>query len=385
MKVLLIAPHPYYVDRGTPIGLDILLRALSLRGDQVDVVCYPCGEGRDYEHITLHRGLGPQSFLPRPGFSLSKLFLDLLMMPTVLRLAYTHRYDVVHAGEEAVFLAVLLRWMRGLPFVYDMDSSIAQQMVEQMPVLRPLAPAFNYVERFVIRRAVAAAPVCNALADLAERRGAHKVVTLHDISQLDQSDRQPVGLLAERWGIERPALLYVGNLQSYQGLDLLIKAHGIAVSEGSELDLVIAGGVPHDIQEYGKKALSCGVAERTHFIGPWPNSRLGELLAEAAIIVSPRIRGINTPMKIFPYLHAGLPVLVTDIPTHTQILDSTVAALTPPDPISMAAAIIRLERDPELRARLGQAGQAFVESNHTFESHLRRVSELYDYVGEELL
>ena len=159
----------------------------------------------------------------------------------------------------------------------------------------------------------------------------------------------------------------------------------IVVGKGSDLDLVIAGGTPRDIDKYSRKALSCGVAERTHLIGPWPNSRLGELLAEATIIVSPRIRGINTPMKIFPYLHSGLPVLVTEIPTHTQILDSTVAALAPPDPKSMAAAIIRLERDPELRARLGQAGQAFVESNHTFESHLRRVSELYDYVAEEVL
>ena len=176
-------------------------------------------------------------------------------------------------------------------------------------------------------------------------------------------DRQPAGLLAEQWGIERPALLYVGNLQPYQGVDLLIEAYAIAVGKGSDLDLVIAGGTPRDIDKYSRKALSCGVAERTHLIGPWPNSRLSELLAEAMIIVSPRIRGINTPMKIFPYLHTGLPVLVTEIPTHTQILDSTVAFLAPPDPVSMAAAIIRLERDPELRARLGQAGQALVESN----------------------
>jgi glycosyltransferase involved in cell wall biosynthesis/2-polyprenyl-3-methyl-5-hydroxy-6-metoxy-1,4-benzoquinol methylase len=381
LRVLVIAPHPYYIDRGTPIDLDILLRALSLRGDHVDVVCYPGGANRDYEGVTLHRSWGPRSLPSRPGFSLGKIVLDLLMIPTVFRLAFTRRYDVVHAGEEAVFLAVVVKWLRGLPFVYDLDSSIAPQMVEQIPWLRPLAGALNYLEGFAIRQALATAPVCNALADLAASRGASHIVTLHDISQLEHPDRQPVGLLASRWGIERPALLYVGNLQPYQGVDLLIEAFGVALGEGSELDLVIAGGVPRDIKGYGDKAVSCGVTERTHFIGHWPNSRLSELLAEAQIVVSPRIRGINTPMKIFPYLHAGRPVLATAIPTHTQILDRSVAALAAPDPVAMGAEILRLERDPDLRARLGRAGRAFVEVNHVFDAHVGRVGRLYDFLS----
>jgi glycosyltransferase involved in cell wall biosynthesis len=384
MRVLLIAPQAWYIDRGTPIDVDIMLRALSNRGDEVDLVCYPYGEDRVYEHVTVHRGLGPRSFLPRPGFSVGKLVLDALLVPKVLRLAFTRRYDVVHAGEEAVFLALLLKWLRGFPFVYDMDSSIAQQMVEQMSFLKALAPVFNAMEAFVIRRAVAAAPVCHALAELAEERGAAHVVTLHDISQLSQPLPEPAGLLAEEWGIERPAILYVGNFQPYQGVDLLIDAFAAAVEQGAESDLVIAGGTQRGIDKYRKKAEALGVADRTHLIGHWPNDRLGELLTEASIIVSPRIRGINTPMKVFPYLHSGVPVLVTEIPTHTQILDSRVAALAPPDPASMAAEMIRLERDPELRERLGRAGREFVEANHTFESHLGRVNALYDHVLEAL-
>jgi len=33
MRVLVLAPHPYYQERGTPIAVDLLVRALSQHGD----------------------------------------------------------------------------------------------------------------------------------------------------------------------------------------------------------------------------------------------------------------------------------------------------------------------------------------------------------------
>ena len=109
--------------------------------------------------------------------------------------------------------------------------------------------------------------------------------------------------------------------------------------------------------------------------------QIGELLAEADILAAPRIRGSNTPMKIFPYLHSGRPVLVTAVPSHTQALDSSVCELAAPDPNAFGGAIVRLARDPELRRRLGAAGRAFIERNHVFEAHVNRVRALYTHVA----
>ena len=88
----------------------------------------------------------------------------------------------------------------------------------------------------------------------------------------------------------------------------------------------------------------------------------------------------NTPMKIFPYLHSGKPVLVTDLPTHNQVLDDTVALLAPPEPAGFGRAIRLLVENPELRAELGRAGVPFVEKQHTFDAPRRRVRRLYEYV-----
>jgi len=381
MNILLLAPHAYYVDRGTPIDVDILLRALSARGDRVDVICYAQGEDRQYPGVTIHRIKSPSWLrVDRPGFSARKVLADLYLWHKAIDMARRNDYDIVHANEEAVFIAMWLKEHFALPYVYDMDSSIAQQMVEKMPALGMAARLLNWCERQAVRGSVAAAPVCNALHDLAEQHGAPYIQTLHDISQLRDPDRAPTGELRRKLNLTGLVIMYVGNLEPYQGVDLLLEAMPIAKQQTNHFDLVIAGGSDASIAAYRAKAQSLGVADCTHFIGPWPNERLGELLAEADILTAPRIRGINTPMKIFPYMHAEKPLLVTDLITHNQVLDNSVAMLAPADPAGFAAGLIRLLEDEALRTQLGHAGRAYVERKHTFTAHQQRVDALYDYV-----
>lgn len=386
MRVLVLGPHPYYIDRGTPIDVDILLRALSERGERVDALVYADGEDRHYENVRLHR-IPSIRFLhgARPGPSLKKLLSDVLFFFTALRLVLRNDYDVIHAGEEAAAMALVFRLIRGVPYVYDMDSSVAQQIVERFGWLRFMAPLFNRVEALLLRHCVAAAPVCLPLAKLAETRGAPVVFTLHDISQLEPPAEEEGPSLRERLGVPGPVVLYVGNLEPYQGIDLLLESFVIASREHEGLTLAIAGGQDGDIRAYRRKAERLGIGDRTHFLGRWPVTKLGALLRSADILVAPRIKGINTPQKVFPYLHSGIAVLVTGIPAHTMVLDSSVAYIAAPEPAAFAKGMVELARDPELRQRLGEAGRAFVERNHTFSAHRRRVDELYDYLAQTIL
>lgn len=385
MRILILAPHPFYQDRGTPMDVDLLVRALSSRGDQVDLVTYHEGEDREYANVTHHRISAPRWLKNiRPGFSLRKLFCDLLLFWRAWGLMRKGKYDFVHAGEEAVFIAMLFKRGYGVPYVYDMDSSIAQQLVEKIGLLRPLAGLFNWCEARAIKGSMAVAPVCNALADLAVARGAETVVTLHDISQLCDEDFQPDPEFKERLKVDGKVAMYVGNLEKYQGVDLLLDSLPLARKRGADIDVVIAGGQQQDIATYKRKAASLGVGPHVHFLGPWPARQLGGLLASADILVAPRIKGVNTPMKIFPYLHSGRPVLVTDLPTHTQLLDNSVAMLASPEPSAFADAMVQLVGDDKLRHELGRAGHEFVESNHTFAQYKKRVDRLIELVAKHL-
>lgn len=385
MRILVLAPHPFYIDRGTPIDVDILVRALCELGHEVHLATLHAGEDRDYPGLTIHRIEEPRGVgMPSPGFSGAKLKCDVRLFGLARRLVRELKPDVIHAGEEAVFMARWFKATKRIPYVYDMDSSIAQQMVEQMGFLKPFAWFFDAFEGIGVKGAVACAPVCHALADVAKRQGAKRLVTLHDISQLDVASLKPTGWLREKYGIGASStlLVYCGNLQTYQGVDLLIEGLQDALSGGADVDAVIAGGETSQIEAYRAKAERLGIGGRVHLIGRWPAARLGELLIEGDILTAPRTMGINTPQKVFPYLHTGRAVLVTDLPTHSQILTQEVCRLAPADPAGFGRAIAELAADAGARSALGKSGKLFAEREHTYPAHVRRVSELYAVVAE---
>ena len=97
-----------------------------------------------------------------------------------------------------------------------------------------------------------------------------------------------------------------------------------------------------------------GVERRVHFLGPRPLPQLGAYLRQADVLVSPRIAGTNTPMKIYSYLDSGRPVVATRLPAHTQVLDDEIACLVDPTPEDLAEGLVRLFRDAELRMLLAR-------------------------------
>ena len=115
---------------------------------------------------------------------------------------------------------------------------------------------------------------------------------------------------------------------------------------------------------------------------PIPFNQLEKYLAEADIVVSPRIRGNNTPMKIFPFLASGKPVLATDIYTHNQLLTHGEAYLASPSAPAFAEGIIALLEDDCLRERIGKKGMEFIENNFTYNAHKIRVHEVYNRIED---
>ena len=278
----------------------------------VDVIVYPEGENVFLPGVTLYRVPTLNNIHGiRPGFSLKKLYIDFLMFFYTWKMVHKNRYDLIHAGEESVFIAMMMKWIYKIPYVYDLDSSIAQQMVEQHPKLSNISKTLNWLEGRAIRGALANAPVCNALRELCEKNNSAKTVTLHDISQLKNPDLNRTKIIKNKINSEGLILLYCGNLEVYQGIDLLLESFQYVMKKTSKLELVIIGGVPKDVEFYRNKAIALCISDHVHFLGPIPLEKLDHYLADADILVAPRITGVNTPMKIFPYMHSGKPVLLT--------------------------------------------------------------------------
>jgi hypothetical protein len=99
----------------------------------------------------------------------------------------------------------------------------------------------------------------------------------------------------------------------------------LVTSESPTCHLVIIGGTTADISRYRDKSRRLGLVKRTHFIGQRPISQLASFLAQTDILVSPRIQGGNTPMKIYSYLDSGKPLIATKMPTRDQKRASIIA------------------------------------------------------------
>ena len=233
MRVLQLAPHPFYLERGTPIDVHLVLRVLSERKNTfVDIVVYNEGEDVDLPNVKIHR-IPDLKILKnvRPGFSFKKMICNFFLFFKSWQLIRKNNYDLIHAGEEAIFFAMFFKFLYKLPYVYDLDSSIAQQLVEKKPFLKFIGPFFNWLEAKAIQGSVVNLPVCNALAKLCEENGSRKTVTIHDISQLKNPGAESKGILKKKLGINKLILLYVGNLEPYQGIDLLLESFEIASKE----------------------------------------------------------------------------------------------------------------------------------------------------------
>ncbi len=380
MNILLLAPHPFYQERGTLIAEDLLLRALAKRGDRMDVLTYSEGEDRDYgPNVKIHRIRTPR-FLRgiRPGFSLKKLLCDAYLAPHAMRLARQNAYDVIHAVEEAAFIARFIGRRLGIPYIFDMDSSMPRQIADKQPLAKPLLPMMRLFERLAIRDAAAVVPVCDALADIARAGGAQRIELLRDISLVpDDAPVCPERGFRHGTGIHGPAVLYIGNLEPYQGIDLLLEGFAKAAPEAPTAALIVVGGRADDIATYRAKAEALGIGAHTHFLGPRPVGDMIHLFRDADILASPRTQGQNTPMKIYSYLDSGKPVLATRLPTHTQVLNDEVAMLVDPTPEAVAAGLTHLLGDAALRSRLAENAKRLAQSTYSRAAFEESVDRLY--------
>lgn len=184
--ILFMAPEPFYQERGTPIAVDLLLRVLSERGARVDVLTYHEGRDVEYPHVSMHRIVSvPFVRNIRPGFSWRKVICDVFMFFKAIRLVSKNRYQLVHAVEESVFIAVIVKILFGIPYVYDMDSSLSEQMIDTYPWLRSFRRVFERLEAVAVRRAKAVVSVSDVLAGKVQKYNPEKIVVIPDVSLLD--------------------------------------------------------------------------------------------------------------------------------------------------------------------------------------------------------
>jgi glycosyltransferase involved in cell wall biosynthesis len=384
VRILVLAPHPFFQARGTPLAVRRVLEFLGSRGHQLDLLTLHEGEDVAIPNCRIYRIARPFGIRNiRPGFSFKKVVCDVFMFAKCLQMVRKNRYDLIHAVEEAAFIAAAVQRLTGIPYIYDMDSSLAEQLVDAYPGLQFAFPTLRRCEALAVRRSLGVLTVCAALEDVAHGHAPDKPIgRVEDTTLLlagaDGASRQADdATLPSSVGAETPLAMYVGNLEHYQGIGLLLEGFRHTLQRVPEAHLVIVGGLAHDVSHYRHSAVELGIESQVHFLGPRPISSLDGLLKRADVLVSPRLKGLNTPMKIYSYLDSGTAVLATRLRTHTQILDDRTAYLVAPEPEALGNGLADLLSDPLLRERLARQAKAYVQQEFTPEAAERKLGSFY--------
>ena len=349
-----------------------LVSALGALGHDVDLLTFPQGEALDLPRLTHRRSPRLPVGHVRPGFSAAKLLLDgPFMLEAWWRMAWG-RYDVVHAVEEAAHLAAPLAALLRLPLIVDVDSAIPDQLRERgASGAHPLVWAAETLERNALRRAAAVVTVCTSLTDrVRERAPGVPVFQIEDppLGTDRPANATDVSALRAQLRLDaRPVVLYSGNFEPYQGVDLLLGAAALL----PEAQVVLMGGEAAEIA-----ALSTRPGGAV-FAGKRPPEELPAFLALADVLVSPRRQGVNTPFKVYTYLASGKPLVATRSPTHTQLLDDTTAFLVEATAEGLAGGIRSALAQPEEASRRAAAGRLLIEREYSPARYLEKVRTAY--------
>ena len=230
--------------------------------------------------------------------------------------------------------------------------------------------------------------VCRSLEELAASHGPDvPIVRVEDVSLLDQKNAPAKHVrLDEDWQTAgRPLFMYVGNLERYQGIDLMLDAFVHLSYYHATAQLAIIGGTADAITHYRDRCRLLKLSDRVHFLGPRPIEQLGSYLRQADVLLSPRIDGKNTPMKIYSYLDSGRPIIATRLPTHTQVLNEEIAYLCEPNPLELARCMIWAADHPARSADLGERGAAAVQEHYSDAVIQAKLALFYEDIKSRLL
>lgn len=216
------------------------------------------------------------------------------------------------------------------------------------------------MEESVFRSAKALISISHGLKDELER-GYQALGPIHVIP-----DGADVDVLSDAFNHSSRSsgrtICYTGHLYPWKGVDTLVQA----MSFLSEATLTIVGGDEADIQRLKRLARESGCLDRITFEGWVAPEKVAGYLQKASVAVIPLGNDLiasrfTSPLKLFEYMAAGIPVVASDLPSIKEILVNDVNAVLvqPEAPDKLAAGIRRVLDDGPLARRI--ASQALLD------------------------
>lgn len=365
-RVLVIAPTPFFGDRGCHVRIYEEVRALAARGIESSVVTY--SSGRDLPDVRTARARAIPGIGPAPlGFSAGRPALDLAVLFAANREVARFRPDLLHAHlHEGIAIGVVLGAWHRLPLVADLQGSLTSEMVDQRALANDGLPAgvMRRIERWLVRRPVRILTSSSQGLPLLTAQGVEerRVTPLPDGVDVAAFCPQPKDTaLVEKLGLsQKRVVVFLGVLTDYQGVDVLLDvAERLSRSDPDAHLLVL--GYPNE-ERYRAEAKARGLDSTMTFPGRVPYAEAARWLCLGDVAVSPKRSMTEANGKLLNYMGCGLPVVASDTPVNRELLGESGLFAPVGDAEAFATQIATLLADP---VRAGQVGAALRQRAET--------------------
>lgn len=185
---------------------------------------------------------------------------------------------------------------------------------------------------------------------------------------------------------DRPIVLFTGRVERNKGTLVLLQSWERVASEVADVEYIIAGARHNSINDrtlensLGRN----GTREHVKIAGHIPWDRLPDFYRRATVFVMPSYYE-TFGISVLEAMAFGLPVVASNVGGLPEVVeDGVTGLLVPPGDVkALADSLARLLRDPELRARMGRAGQERVRSEFTVDQIVPKTLAVYESVVRE--
>ncbi len=388
MRILMVAPTPFFSDRGTHIRILEESLALEKKGHKITIATYHIGRNIDPEIKTeidvrrIRRLIFWYKKL-EAGPDWQKIFLDLMLIRKVFYLTRTQKPDIIHGHlHEGVLIGWIVKkifFWRKMKLVSDFHGSLTKEMVSHGYLgAGMLKKIFNFIEKTVDNMGnFAVTSSWENTEEIRNFRKDGKIETILDGVDLDYYKNLPAKEESKK-DLELPSdktiVTYAGALVPNKGVDYLTKAILLALQKNKDLFFIIAGFPVEGIKEFVKKN---NLENNVRIIHPLNYFDLPKILNASDIAIDPKDSKVNQASgKILQYMGAGLPIVCFDKSNNREYLGQGAYYSKDFSAEGIAEGILELAQNSEKAKKMGEISKERAK-NFSWERSAEKLDGIY--------
>lgn len=388
MKILIVAPTPFFADRGTHIRILEEALALEKRDHEITIATYHIGKeinAKIKTRIDVRRILRLLFWYKKleAGPDWQKIILDLMLIRKVFYLARTQKPDIIHGHlHEGVIIGWLVQkllFWRKIKLVADFHGSLTKEMVSHQYLSGGILKSiFKRVERFINNLGdFAITSSGENTKEILQMRKDKQVETVLDGVNLDHYQNLPdkKELRAEfALPADKTIVAYTGALVMNKGIQYLLEAIPLVLARQPEVFFLIGGFPVAGARDFVTKNK---LEKNVKIISPLDYFILPRVLGASNIGIDPKDSATRQASgKILQYMAAGLPVVCFDRENNREYLAEGASYSREISGRALAEKILELTSDMEVAAKKGGDNRMRVR-NFSWDRSAEKIEEIY--------